>query len=226
MRTRRTWLLGLLATFIAFSAKAGVYEDFFRAVHADDVATVQKLLARGVDPNWPNEKGVPALILSIQLETAKMPLLLISQPQIQLEAQTTDGETALMMAAFLNRLDVAEALIERGAEVNRKGWTALHYAATKGHIAMMRLLLEHNAYIDAEAPNGNTPLMMAAQFAPPLATKLLLEEGADPNLVNNLQRSALDLALMNDRQQTAFYIRAFLEAWEVNERAQQETPKD
>ena len=44
-----------------------------------------------------------------------------------------------------------------------QGWSALHYAATNGHVQMMRLLLDNNAYLDAEAPNGNTPLMMAAQ---------------------------------------------------------------
>jgi ankyrin repeat protein len=78
---------------------------------------------------------------------------------------------------------------------------------------MMRLLLEHDAYIDSEAANGTTPLMMAAFSTSPLAVKLLLEEGADPTLVDSANASALDMALTKDHQQSAFYIRAFTEAW-------------
>ena len=97
--------------------------------------------------------------------------------------------------------------------MNREGWTPLHYAATRGHRDMMRLLLENEAYIDAEAPNGNTPLMMATRYAQPLAVKLLLEEGADPTLINHVHESALDMAMQADKPQSAFYIRAFIESW-------------
>jgi ankyrin repeat protein len=87
---------------------------------------------------------------------------------------------------------------------------------------MMRLLLAPDAYIDSESANGTTPLMMAAYYAPPLAVKLLLEAGADPTLVNQGNASALDLALTADRQQSAFYIRAFTEAWFIENPIQEE----
>ena len=213
----------LAYVFIGFSSSnAGVFDDFFVAIRNDDLPRVQQLLRRGVDPNWPDTNGDPALVVALKSDAHSTALFLARHPLTQTQSRNPFGETPLMMAALQNQLDVAEVLLTRGAEVNQPGWTALHYAATRGHAAMMRLLLEHNAYIDAEAPNGNTPLMMAAQFAPPLATKLLLEEGADPHLRNNLDRSALDLAQLRDNPQAAFYIRAFIEAWEVNERAQQE----
>jgi ankyrin repeat protein len=82
---------------------------------------------------------------------------------------------------------------------------------------MMRLLLENSAYIDAESPNGTTPLMMAAYYAPPLAVKLLLEEGADPTLRNQAKVNALEMALANERKQSAFYLQAFTQAWEIRE---------
>jgi ankyrin repeat protein len=78
---------------------------------------------------------------------------------------------------------------------------------------MMRLLIENDAYLDSETDDGTTPLMMAAFSAPPLAVKLLLEEGADPTLVNHQQLSALDIALSKEHTQSAFYIRAYIEAW-------------
>jgi ankyrin repeat protein len=70
-------------------------------------------------------------------------------------------ESALMLAALKDQQDLAEKLIKKGADVNKTGWAPLHYAATNGHLAIISLLLENSAYIDAESPNGTTPLMMA-----------------------------------------------------------------
>jgi ankyrin repeat protein len=210
--------LFFLIVFIGFSNSiAGSYDDFFKAIHFDQVQEVQKLLKRGIDPNSPNEKGVPALIVALQSGSSKSAVILAQDPQTRVEATNPSNESPLMMAAIHNQLEVATVLIERGAEVNRKGWTALHYAATRGHIAMMRLLLENSAYIDAESPNGTTPLMMAAYYAPPLAVKLLLEEGADPTLRNQANVNALEMALANERKQSAFYLQAFTQAWEIRE---------
>jgi ankyrin repeat protein len=207
-----------LIVFVGFStANAGSYDDFFKAIEFDQAPIVQSLLKRGFDPNSPNEKGVPALLVALQSGSHKTAVVLAQEPRTRVEVTNASNESALMMAAINNQMEVATVLIERGAEVNRKGWTALHYAATRGHIAMMRLLLEHSAYIDAESPNGTTPLMMAAYYATPLAVKLLLEEGADPTLKNHAKVTALDMALANERKQSAFYLRAFTEAWEIRE---------
>jgi ankyrin repeat protein len=211
---------------IGFSlAKAGAYEDFFKAIHFDQDQVVANLIARGMDPNTPNEKGVPALFVALTSGSTKTALFLAKHPQTKVNVENAQNETPLMLAAFHNHLAVCEVLIEREADVNRKGWTPLHYAATKGNIAIMRLLLEENAYIDAESPNGTTPLMMAAYYGSPLSVKLLLEEGADPNLRNHGKASALDLALSAERTQSAAYIKAFLEAWQVQEIRAQEAAK-
>jgi ankyrin repeat protein len=108
-----------------------------------------------------------------------------------------------MMAALKGHTELARKLIERNADVNKTGWTPLHYAATNGQVAIMELLLENHAYIDAESPNGTTPLMMAAQYGTRDAVKLLLEAGADPNLKNQLGLSALDFAMRANRRDAA-----------------------
>jgi hypothetical protein len=165
------------------------------------------------DPNTPNEKGIPGLLVALQSDAPKSAFVLAQHPQTQVNVENNLGETPLMLAAIHNHLALAKLLIDRGADVNRPGWTPLHYAATRGHREMMRLLLDHEAYIDSESANGTTPLMMAAYAAPPLAVKLLLEEGADPTLANQANATALDLALMADHPQSAFYIRVFIESW-------------
>ena len=207
-----------LYVFIGFSiSKAGAFDDFFKAIVFDQVPLVGNLIYRGMDPNTPTEKGEPALVFAVRSGAHKSVAFLLKQPGIQVDATNTADETALMLAANANDLVSANLLIETGASVNRPNWTPLHYAASKGHTAMMRLLIDNDAYIDAESPNGTTPLMMSAYYASPMAVKLMLEEGADPNLQNQDGQTALDMALSKDKPLSAQYIRVFKEALEAKE---------
>ena len=202
-----------LYVLIGFSiSKAGAFDDFFKAIVFDQVPVVGKLIYRGMDPNTPTEKGEPALVFAVRSGAPKTVAYLLKQPSIQIDATNMADETALMLAANANDLASANLLIEAGASVNRPKWTPLHYAASKGHTAMMRLLIENDAYVDAESPNGTTPLMMAAYYASPNAVKLMLEEGADPLLKNQDGQTALDMALVKDKKLSVQYIRAFIEA--------------
>lgn len=221
----RLVVLLMLLTLSPLS-RAGVYNDLFSALHFDRVQEVQKLIARGVNPNWPNEKGVPALIVALQSNAPKSALYLAQLEATQVNVTNAAGETPLMLAALSNQLEIAQVLIERGADVNFKGWTPLHYAATNGHVAMIHLLLDNSAYIDAEAPNGNTPLMMATQFGTPQSVKVLLEEGADPTLRNKAGVSALDIADHFEFKQSTFYLRAFIESWQLQEAVGAEQPQE
>ena len=207
-----------LYVLIGFSASsAGSYDDFFKAVEFDKVETVQQLLERGFDPNSPTPKGQPALIYAMQQSSHKVVELLVNWPSTQLSIKNPQNETPLMLAAIQNKLALANLLILRGADVNQPGWTPLHYAATKGHIEMMRLLIDNHAYLDAESPNGTTPLMMAAHYGTAMTVKLLLEEGADPRLKNKLGLSAWDFSFnsKNESQkaETQQYLQAFLAVW-------------
>lgn len=193
--------------------KAGSYEDFFKALEFDQAEVVQNLLERGFDPNSPNPQGQPALMLAMQKSSNKVAEVLLNWKTTNLSISNPQSETPLMLAAITNQLAWAQKLIEKGADVNKKGWTPLHYAATKGHIEMMRLLMENHAYLDAESPNGTTPLMMAAHYGTSMATKLLLEEGADPRLKNQLGISALEFARKANKAESAQYIEAFEAAW-------------
>lgn len=202
-----------LYVLIGFSiSKAGAFDDFFKAIVFDQVPVVGNLIYRGMDPNTPTEKGEPALVFAVRSGAPKTVAYLLKQPGIQIDATNMADETALMLAANANDLASANLLIEAGASVNRPKWTPLHYAASKGHTAMMRLLIENDAYVDAESPNGTTPLMMAAYYSSPNAVKLMLEEGADPLLKNQDGQTALDMALVKDKKLSAQYIRAFIEA--------------
>lgn len=197
---RFAYLLVALTFSLSF---AGSYEDFFSAVKQDDAGAVRTLLGRGFDPDTLDPKGLSGLYLAVREPSPKVAAALIDWPKTNVEIRTRDDESPLMMAALKGHLELARKLIQRGADVNKTGWTPLHYAATGGHLAMIELLLEHHAYIDAESPNGTTPLMMAAQYGSIDAVKLLLEAGADPGLKNQLGLGAIDFAHRVDRAEAA-----------------------
>lgn len=190
-----------LIVAVCFSAAtAGSYVDFFRALQIDNVDTVRQLLAAGFDPNSRSEKGQPALLLAMREESFKTAALLLAQPRLDVDATNAADETALMIAALKGHADWCRRLIERGAKVNREGWTPLHYAAAGPQTQAVALLLERGAVIDARAPNGNTPLMMAAMYGTEDTVKLLLAHGADPRLRNARGLTAVDLAHATGRE--------------------------
>lgn len=193
-QTRHRWCAAMLASLAVSMATAGSYEDFFAAIPKDDSKTIAALLQRGFDPNTPDAQGTAGLMLAVRVPAPKVVDVLINAPKINVEFRNQRDESPLMLAALGGHLKIAEALIEKGADVNKPGWAPLHYAATKGDLDMIALLLENDAYIDAESPNKSTPLMMAAMYGTSAAVKALLVAGADPELKNELGMSAIDFA--------------------------------
>lgn len=210
-------LLFLIAVFLSSGGAQAqrAYDQFITAVIRDDLSTVRDLHARGLDPNTPDPDLNPALVLALQRDALAVARYLIAQPAVDVNAVNAAGENALMMAALRGHLDLVQQLLARGAQVNRPGWTPLHYAATNkgGHaLAITRLLLEHHAYIDAESPNRTTPLMMAARYGREEVVRLLLEEGADPTLRNQQALDAIDFARQVSRQNVVELIAAAIRA--------------
>jgi ankyrin repeat protein len=181
-------------------SQGGAYEDFFKAVKSDNVRTVQALLQRGFDPNTVNPEGVPALMLAVREPSLKVAELLASWPKTKTELRNDKDESVLMLAALKGHFSLVQKLVEHDADVNKPGWTPLHYAASAGHVQIVEYLLEHSAYIDAESPNGTTPLMMAAMYGSPEAVKVLIQAGADLSPKNQLGLSAWDFAVRGQRQ--------------------------
>ena len=203
---RRLLYLIVLAGFS--TAHSGSYEDFFSAIKRDDPRTVANLLTRGFDANTLDPKGLHGLFLAVQEPSPKAAEVLMRWPKTNVEFRSARDESPLMLASLKGHLDLARKLVERGADVNKTGWTPLHYAATNGHLQIIDLLLENHAYIDAESPNGTTPLMMAAQYGSASAVKLLLEAGADGTVKNQLGLTAIDFANKASRSDSAELIAA------------------
>lgn len=211
----RHWFKKLvyLLVFIGFSsAKAGSYEDFFTALEADNATIIGQLLERGFDPNTPNPKGVPALMVALKVPAPKAIAVLMRHPELKVEVRNAQDESPLMLAALRGYVEICAQLIERDADVNKPGWAPLHYAATNSHVPVMQLLLDQHAYIDAASPNGSTPLMMAAMYGNASGVKMLLEAGADPTIKNDLGLTAIDFAERVKKTDSTTIIAAFIRA--------------
>ena len=194
-----------IAALSACTAFAASYDsvDFFRAVNVDNADAVSRMLAAGLDPNQLDTHGQPALILALQGESLKVAKVLWDAKGVQIDIRNHAGETPLMMAALKAEVDAVATLVARGAAVNKDGWAPLHYAATGGSAAIVKMLLARGAVLEARSPNGSTPLMMAARYGNEEAVDALLAAGGDRTLRNDLGMDASAFAASAGREKLA-----------------------
>jgi uncharacterized protein len=110
-----------------------------------------------------------------------------------------DGTSALVLAAHSGHGDVGDVLLDKGADPNAfgTGYTALHAAALKSDVKLVKALLAHGANpnirmtkgtpvrrdttdFNLPAPLiGSTPYLLAARFLEPEIMRALAAGGAD-----------------------------------------------
>jgi ankyrin repeat protein len=117
-------------------------------------------------------------------------------------AHSTDGFTALHLAAFFGKLEAARELLAAGASphavtTNDLANQPLHAAAAGRHIEVCRVLLAAGAPVDATQHGGFTPLHQAADHGDVEMTELFLSAGADPRVTLPDGRTPADLAEAN-----------------------------
>jgi len=101
----------------------------------------------------------------------------------------------LHYAAYFGHKEIAEYLIQKGADVNAtsaEGETPLHYAVRNEKLTVAALLLEKGAGIQIKCIRGRTPLHVAARETGNVDIgKLLIENGAEINAQDNNGRTPL-----------------------------------
>ncbi|MBO5658445.1 MAG: ankyrin repeat domain-containing protein [Duodenibacillus sp.] len=168
---------------------------FSGAVERNRADVVSDLLKEGVTPNLFVNQGDPALVRAIRLENWDVVFVLMQAKDLDVAMRSELGEDALMLAAFKGNEPLVVDLLKRGAPVQSpSGWTALHYAATNGHVGLMRLLLSKGADVNARTASGITPLYMAARKPSRDAVLLLMRAGALRDICNDQNQSPADAA--------------------------------
>lgn len=200
-------LLCALALSAAALAQATPVDDLVMAAEMNDPRVVLSLLLKGVDPNLTDSRGRTALFTAVREGSQKALESLLASPQTNVNAVNADGETPLMLAAIRGALPAVQALVKRGAAVNRKGWTPLHYACSGPDNGVAAFLIKEGAELNARSDNGTTPLMMAARYGNGDLVPLLLKAGAEPRAANEQELTAADFAQRSGRDRMAADLR-------------------
>ena len=190
-------VLALLSLFSA-TVKAGSFDDWFIAAKNDQPGKIRELLRQGFDPNAIEPKrGDTGLILAMRENALEVMAVLLADRRTKIDAEAFNGDNALMIACYNGNEKAVKALLEKGARVNKNGWTPLHYAAASGNNSIVTMLLAKDAFVNAASPNATTPVMMAARGGHIYTVKLLYDNGADIKIKNQLGYSAIDFDLEN-----------------------------
>ena len=119
--------------------------DYYGALHyaakQNHIHVAKLLLKHGADPNVGKFRR-PLLLAANCSNRAMVEALLDSGAQIN--QYDTTGSTALHLASFACKLDVAKLLVERGANIHLAplGTSALHLACILGHTEVAQFLIE------------------------------------------------------------------------------------
>ena len=126
------------------------------------------------------------LAVAAFIEEKKL-LKAILQAGADVNGESDTFGTPLKAAAMQGNLDIAQLLIEYGADVNltsgydhdfygRSEWTALRACAKRGHIAMVRLLLEPSFGLSTSSYCYESALISATRASYVEIVQLLLEK--------------------------------------------------
>ena len=162
---------------------------------AEQIDTIKRWIDQGAD--WPdslaNEVELPpvnpkavAMVDALHEGDLKAFLKLASEDPKLLNARGPDGSTPFMYAVLYTGAPTLEALIQQGADVNKRNdanATALMWAAADPE--KTRVLVAHGADVNARSSDMRTALMIAARRTGNVAgVRFLLDHGAqiNPNL--------------------------------------------
>ena len=175
----------------------------YTAVGANDIESVEEMIARGADVNSRMEDTLQTPLMAV--ESAEMASLLLKAGA---DARLVDsqGATALHYAVLKEKaVDIIPLLLSAGADVNAVdsagGETAFQWAKQwffgmdpdMGE-KVLALLLQNGADINAKDKFGDTLLYAAVMNRKEQLVKFLLDKEADASLANGDGRTPLDAA--------------------------------
>lgn len=186
--------MGIIETVKRFLFSSN--EDFFILVKANNVEGVKKLIADGTDVNVTKKNSLTALhYAATNLNKAMIKLLLNYKADVN--AKDENDETPFYKG-------LRSILLEIHCSINDKdfyGPTAKEKEAE--YIAILIILLESGADINAKTKFGKTPLSASVTYSHREIVELLLDNGADLNSVDKHGYTSLHIAAYQNKKDIA-----------------------
>jgi ankyrin repeat protein len=204
---------------VSAANRYGVTPLSLAATNGNAVIT-RALLKAGANANAVGPDGETILMTAARAGSADVVTALLERGANVNAAEAWQGQTALMWAASENHGAVINALVAHGADMNvrskelnfpeyryetngmavfqlpKGGWTALMYAARQNAIDAAAALADAHADLNATTKQeGTTALQIAIINIHYDLANLLLEKGADPNVVDSSGMTALYAAV-------------------------------
>jgi len=139
---------------------------------------------------------------------------LSATPLHLLETPDASSNTPLIFAADAGQSEVVKLLLEKGVEVNAKGFlgsTAVCRACRRGHADVLNALLRHaTSAVDLDEPNDKLqhPLHFAAFKKHPALVRLMLEHGASTTVCDRKGRTPAEDTSDEDIRRMILEVRA------------------
>jgi ankyrin repeat protein len=123
-----------------------------------------------------------------------------------------DGFYPLGLAAFFGHREIAEFLLDHGADVslaarNAQHVTALHGAVARRDVEIVRMLLKHGADPNVRQESGFVPLHDAAANGEKAIAGLLVEYGAHVDARTDDGKTPYDLAVERGQTEVAEWLK-------------------
>ncbi len=160
-------------------------KQFEKAIHENDSKKVADLLKAGVNPNttilYKEERKMYPILYAATFGYLQI-LKILLWKGVNINTTSSDGDTALMLAAYNNQVEVVDFLIKQKADLNLQDVeekTALINAVEDENIECVKLLVEAGANLDLTDSEEKTALHYAIQNKDMESFKILLKAGAD-----------------------------------------------
>lgn len=146
------------------------------------VEIVSELLVAGAKPGTPAKDGFTPLMAAVESGLVDKLSLIVSE-NVEVNAVTEDGRTAIGRAADNGSAEMVRRLLAAGAVATapQGRMTPLSAAVRAGSVEAARLLIDAGANPDRPDKGGKTPLILAVLGAHDALLELLLERGAAPD---------------------------------------------
>jgi ankyrin repeat protein len=167
--------------------------NLYLTLERGDLDQLKRHIAWGTDVLSPLPDGrTPLQIVAADGREVFVDLLL--KAGADPEARGADGHTAMETALINGRVQVATLLAPRGKPIDANALLlVLAQHGTRDRYALA-FLLQRGADLNAQGPDGDTPLLIAVRRNDRVFVRHLLDRGADPFVTDARGKSALAVA--------------------------------